>query len=43
VGGAFGTEIYIALWWGDMEERGHLENLNIEGRITLKYVLKKEM
>jgi len=26
-----------------MEERDHLENLNIEGRITLKFVLKKEM
>jgi hypothetical protein len=26
-----------------MEERDHLENLNIEERITLKYLLKKEM
>jgi hypothetical protein len=43
VGGAFGTDIYIGLWWGNMEERDHLENLNIEGRITLKCVLKKEM
>jgi hypothetical protein len=43
VGGAFGTEIYIGLWGGTMEERDHLENLNIEERITLKYLLKKEM
>ena len=28
---------------GNMEERYHLENLNIEERISLKYVLKKEI
>ena len=43
MGGACGREIDIGIWWGNMEERDHLENLNIEGRITLKFVLKKEM
>ena len=28
-------------WWGDLEERYHLENLTVEGRKTLKLIFKK--
>jgi hypothetical protein len=28
-------------WWGDLRERNHLENLDVDGRIILKWVFKK--
>jgi hypothetical protein len=29
------------IWWGDLRERGHLENLGVDGRIILKLIFKK--
>ena len=29
--------------WGDLGERGHLEDLGIEGRIVLKCIVKNRM
>jgi len=26
------------LWWGDLRERHHLEDLGIDGRIILKWI-----
>jgi hypothetical protein len=28
-------------WWGDLRKRGHLEDLEIDGRIILKWIFKK--
>jgi hypothetical protein len=28
-------------WWGNMKERGHLEYLDIDGKVILKRILKK--
>jgi hypothetical protein len=37
----WGTEeVHIGCWWGDLMERGHLEDLGVDGRI-LKWILKK--
>ena len=37
MGGACGT---YGFWWGDMRERGHLEGLDVHGRILLKWIFK---
>jgi hypothetical protein len=34
-------EVHTRFWWGDLRERGHLEDLGLDGRIILKYILKK--
>jgi hypothetical protein len=45
VGGVYGTrerrEIYSEFWWGNLNERDGLEDLDIDGRIILKRILKK--
>jgi hypothetical protein len=32
---------YIVFWWGDVRGRDHLEDLGVEGRTILKWILKK--
>jgi len=27
--------------WGDLREKNHLENVDVDGRIILKYIFKK--
>jgi hypothetical protein len=34
-------EVYTELWWGDLRERGHFEDLDMDGRIILKWISKK--
>jgi hypothetical protein len=44
MGGAcstFGGEVYTGLWWGNLRERDHFENLDLDGRIILKWIFKK--
>ena len=31
-------EVHIGFWSGDLRERGHLEDLNIDERIILKWI-----
>jgi hypothetical protein len=31
----------IGFWWGNLRERGHLEDLGVDGRILLEEILKK--
>jgi hypothetical protein len=28
-------------WWGNLKERNHLEDLIVDGRIMLKWILRK--
>jgi hypothetical protein len=35
------AEVHTVFWWGDLRERRHLKDLDIDGRIVLKRVLKK--
>jgi hypothetical protein len=34
-------EIHTEFWLGDLRERDHLEDLGIDGRIILKWILQK--
>jgi hypothetical protein len=34
-------KVHAGFWWGDPREKGHLEDLGGDGRITLKWIFKK--
>ena len=34
-------DLYTGFWWGNLMERGHLENPGVVGRIILKWILRK--
>ena len=36
------TEVHTGLWFGNLKERDHVENLDIAGRITLDWGLRKQ-
>ena len=33
--------MHIGFWWGNLRERQHFENLAIDGRIILNYIVMK--
>ena len=33
--------VLIGFWWGDLEERDHLADLDVDGRIILKWTFKE--
>jgi hypothetical protein len=33
--------VHTGFWWVDVRERGHLEDLGIDGRIILNWTFKK--
>jgi len=33
--------VYTALWYGILEERNHLEDPDVEGRIVLSWIFSK--
>ena len=33
--------MYEVTWWRDLKERDHAKKLDVDGRITLKWILKK--
>jgi hypothetical protein len=44
--GACGTyggtgEVYTEFWWGDLRERDHLEGLDVDGSVILKWVFRE--
>ena len=34
-------EVHMGVWWGDLTEEAHLEDLGVDGRIILKCMFKK--
>jgi len=35
-----GKILHTGFWWGEVMERGHLEYLDIDGRVMLKWIFK---
>jgi len=33
--------VHTGFWWGNMKERAHLEDPDVDGRIILKWIFKK--
>jgi hypothetical protein len=31
---------YVGFWWGDLREKQHLEDLGVDGRIILEWILR---
>jgi len=38
---AYGGETYTGFWWENLREREHLENPGVDGRIILRWILRK--
>jgi hypothetical protein len=37
---AEGRGKYTGVWWGDLEEREHLGDIGIDGKIIIKWIIK---
>jgi len=35
------VEASTGFWWGNLRERGHLENPEINGRVILRWIFRK--
>jgi hypothetical protein len=34
-------EVHTGLWWGNLRDGGHLDDLGVDGRIILNWIFKK--
>jgi len=34
-------EVHRGIWWRNLKERGHMEDIGVEGRIILKRIFKR--
>jgi hypothetical protein len=34
-------EVHTGFWWGNLRERDHLEDPNVDGRIILRWIFRK--
>jgi len=37
----YGGEEYTLFWWGNLRERDHLEDPDVDGRIILRWIFRK--
>jgi hypothetical protein len=35
------VEVYTGIWWGNLRERDHWEDADIDGRIILRWIFRK--
>jgi hypothetical protein len=38
----YGREVHTGFWWGDLRETGHLEDLEVDGRVISKWIITIE-
>ena len=36
-----GEEVYTGFWWGNLRERDHLDDPGVDGRIILRWIVRK--
>jgi len=34
-------EVFTGYWWGNLKERDHLEEAEVDGRIILRWIFRK--
>ena len=34
-------EVHTGFWWGDIKDRGHLEDEGVDRKVILKWIFKK--
>ena len=35
------TEVHAEFWWPNLRDRNHLQDIDVDGKIILKWILKK--
>jgi hypothetical protein len=40
--GMYGEKMHRGFWWGNLKERDSLEDLGVDGRGIIKWILNKE-
>jgi hypothetical protein len=35
------VEVYTGFWWGNLRERGHLEDPDVDGKTILRWIFRK--
>jgi hypothetical protein len=36
-----GREMYVGFWWESQKERNHYEDLDVDGRMIIRWILEK--
>jgi hypothetical protein len=36
-------EVHTGIWWGDLKERSHFEDLGVDGRVILKWIISESI
>jgi hypothetical protein len=34
-------EVYTGFWWGNLRERDHFKDPGVDGRVVLRWILRK--
>jgi hypothetical protein len=34
------ADVHTGIWWGNLRERGHLDDTSVDGKIILRWIFK---